>query len=211
MIDELDHFFVDKAADAAPSPRTPSRRRPLGAAPRPPKRACVGARVHFNERGVPMWHCGYERCGVVREAFRVDAPALAAAAVLASAPDGDAAADDAADDDARLWPSRSFASAWVGLADACRAIADAALESTLTPAERTAAKDGGGVGGGDGGDAAPVRPVCVGDDLSVCYSLHYPNDDAEVDAAGDAAARVRGGVVWNVRRLRCSSLRARGN
>eukprot|EP00904_Undaria_pinnatifida_P000552 jgi/Undpi1/10498/HiC_scaffold_29.g12948.m1 len=27
--------------------------------------------VHFNERGIPMWHTGYERCGNVREAFRI--------------------------------------------------------------------------------------------------------------------------------------------
>ncbi|CAN0142633.1 unnamed protein product, partial [Laminaria digitata] len=27
--------------------------------------------VHFNERGIPMWHTGYERCGRVREAFRI--------------------------------------------------------------------------------------------------------------------------------------------
>ncbi|CAM9332180.1 unnamed protein product [Ectocarpus sp. 12 AP-2014] len=32
-------------------------------------------RVHFNERGIPMWHTGYEKCGNVREVFR--APALA--------------------------------------------------------------------------------------------------------------------------------------
>ncbi|CAM9365519.1 unnamed protein product [Choristocarpus tenellus] len=27
--------------------------------------------VYFNERGIPMWHSGYESCGQVREAFRV--------------------------------------------------------------------------------------------------------------------------------------------
>ncbi|CAM9567290.1 unnamed protein product [Scytosiphon promiscuus] len=36
------------------------------------KESCKGG-VHFNERGIPMWHTGYERCGDVREAFRVPA------------------------------------------------------------------------------------------------------------------------------------------
>ncbi|CAN0466223.1 unnamed protein product, partial [Ectocarpus sp. 8 AP-2014] len=32
--------------------------------------------VHFNERGIPMWHTGYEKCGNVREVFRAPASAF---------------------------------------------------------------------------------------------------------------------------------------
>ena len=133
------------------------------------KRACASSRVHRNERGVPMWHCGYERCAG-REAFRVDAPAMRAAAAVAS---GERCADDAS-----VWPSRGFAGAWTDLAQLCRAITDAALVHVMRGAAAPACEP----------SATPLA-----DDLSVCYALHYPNTAAPV-----ASECVRGDQVWNV-------------
>ena len=133
------------------------------------KRACASSRVHRNERGVPMWHCGYERCAG-REAFRVDAPAMKAGAAVAS---GERCADDAS-----VWPSRGFADAWTDLAHLCRAITDAALVHVMRGAAAPACEP----------SATPLA-----DDLSVCYALHYPNTAAPV-----ASECVRGDQVWNV-------------
>ncbi len=74
------------------------------------KEACTAAgNPYFDERGLPMWFPGYERCGVVREAYRIHAGRP----------------------DRQPWPSHTFRDAFLYLQHKLREICDAALVAAV--------------------------------------------------------------------------------
>ncbi|CAM9286061.1 unnamed protein product, partial [Hapterophycus canaliculatus] len=77
------------------------------------KESCKGG-VHFNERGIPMWHTGYERCGDVREAFRVPASAFPPAPSLC-----------------QPWPCPRLRRAWLAVLRLLQRVCHRALTLTL--------------------------------------------------------------------------------
>ena len=102
------------------------------------KRACVGE-VYESERGVPMWHCGYEYVeDKVREAFRVHAAAAAVAEEQEQAQDSTSAGDP----DVLRWPSVDIRSRWVHLLRFCHRLTDAALAVVLSDAAAGGASTG---------------------------------------------------------------------
>ena len=73
------------------------------------KEQCTGS-IYRNERGIPMWHSGYERCGEMREAFRVHAGLP----------------------DAQVWgESSNLQRRWMQLLHMCEQICNRALSLTL--------------------------------------------------------------------------------
>ncbi len=76
------------------------------------KEACTAAGdPYFDERGLPMWFPGYERCGLMREAYRIHAGRP----------------------DRQPWPSHTFRDAFLDLQHKLREICDAALVATVPP------------------------------------------------------------------------------
>ncbi len=74
------------------------------------KEACTAAGdPYFDERGLPMWIPGYERCGVIREAYRIHAGRP----------------------DRQPWPSTTFRDAFLDLQHKLRGICDAALVAAV--------------------------------------------------------------------------------
>ncbi|KAG5179951.1 hypothetical protein JKP88DRAFT_280045 [Tribonema minus] len=77
-------------------------------APLDDKLRCRGD-IYFNERGVPMWQTGFEKCGEMRQAFRIHA--------------GHA--------DRQSWPDDALRAAWLRLLRMCERICDRALSLAL--------------------------------------------------------------------------------
>jgi hypothetical protein len=74
--------------------------------------------VYVNERGVPMWHCGYELAeDLVRECFRVHVQAESSSLLASSPP--------------LHWPTASFRRHWAALRLFCQAVCDQALSVAL--------------------------------------------------------------------------------
>jgi hypothetical protein len=180
------------------------------------KAACRGE-VYESERGVPMWRCGYEFVeDKVREAFRVHAAAQAEAD-QAEADSQAEEADDQAEADSSVsfaassaplpssfelqWPSPAARAAWVRLVAFCRGVTDAALAAALTDAATaaTAATDDAtnATNATTATTAAAVaearrKALRVGEDFSVAYALHYPNEEG---GAPTLPPSVTGGVT----------------
>ena len=145
------------------------------------KTACTGE-VYESERGVPMWHCGYEHVeDKVREAFRVHA---------AGAPPPSSILDDSSSSSSSplrfegfelRWPSATMKMKWQRLVAFCHGLTDAALAAALTDAS----------GAGSSSSSSQTRKVTtaaevtrirssalrIGEDYSVAYALHYPNEE----------------------------------
>eukprot|EP00903_Cladosiphon_okamuranus_P013737 g12788.t1 len=159
------------------------------------KESCKGG-VYFNERGIPMWHAGYERCGRVREAFRVPA---ASPSPLPQ----------------HSWPCPRLHRSWLTVLHLLQRVCHRALTLALgrpvlgappppvnsrraqaaaaggepgkvgeeeedkqeeAAAESTRSAGGGGDGGGGGGDGGDSSDEA---DFSVSYALYYPNEFAD--------------------------------
>ncbi len=74
------------------------------------KEACTAAGgPYFDERGLPMWIPGYERCGEIREAYRIHA----------------------GKPDRQPWPSPTFRDAFLDLQHKLRGVCDAALVAVV--------------------------------------------------------------------------------
>eukprot|EP00611_Tribonema_gayanum_P012122 TRINITY_DN2267_c0_g3_i1.p1 TRINITY_DN2267_c0_g3~~TRINITY_DN2267_c0_g3_i1.p1 ORF type:complete len:343 (+),score=86.86 TRINITY_DN2267_c0_g3_i1:263-1291(+) len=77
-------------------------------APLDSKLRCRGD-IYFNERGVPMWQTGFEKCGEMRQAFRIHAGHT----------------------DRQPWPDAALRAAWLRLLRMCERICDRALSLAL--------------------------------------------------------------------------------
>ncbi|CAM9825273.1 unnamed protein product [Discosporangium mesarthrocarpum] len=138
-------------------------------------KASAKGRIYFNERGIPMWHTGYELCGQVREAFRCPA----AQAPCTQAPTSSSPT---------VWPCRLLQDAWVSLLRLLRLVCHQALTLAIDrqrvrdPSANAFLRRGGlglvGAGGHCVQGSENRGPLC-----SVCGSDH-PGEDAVVTGQG---------------------------
>ena len=163
----------------------------------------TGPALYKNEKGVPMWHCGYEH-EQMRDAFRF--------------PAGHCAAE-------QRWPGAGFKMAWLALMEAlqricdrCLAVVDAVPVQQLLPGsgERPSfyLKRSAGSGQPSGQQhyyRRYRRPTGVDEDKSVSYAVRYPNNRGGQQAQGinikehkdpslfviEPVARVQGLEVWD--------------
>ena len=122
------------------------------------KAASAGPSVYFSERGVPMWHTGYERDPEnvgMREAWRY--------------PSGIAPAD-------QNWPSARFRRRYLALMRFCQRVCDRCLCCIMSEVGASDAAGTGGLGAGTDADRAQIPPRSMSDDKSVSYAVFYPND-----------------------------------
>eukprot|EP00301_Raphidiophrys_heterophryoidea_P004282 c11870_g1_i1.p1 GENE.c11870_g1_i1~~c11870_g1_i1.p1 ORF type:complete len:303 (+),score=60.24 c11870_g1_i1:58-966(+) len=84
------------------------------------KKTCTSTVVYWNERGVPMWHCGFE-FSKMREAFRVPTEKL----------------------DLITWPNEHFQTAWQSMVSDLQLLTDECLEILVDmPIERPKPQSG---------------------------------------------------------------------
>eukprot|EP00752_Nemacystus_decipiens_P018464 g16554.t1 len=138
------------------------------------KESCKGG-VYFNERGIPMWHAGYERCGRVREAFRVPAAGLAIPSPSSPFPH-------------QSWPCHRLRRAWLAVLRLLQRVCHRALTLTLgrpvlgAPPPPASDRRAAAAAGGEPGKQCPV--CCSGMRVGEVSGEHGAAVDESMGRAG---------------------------